>query len=87
MKTFQLVISSPNGNIFKGEAIALYLRGTNGDLAILHGHIPFITPIQAGNCRVIFADGTEKTAKTKSGLLTVNSDGVTLLSDSFIFHN
>lgn len=86
MKTFKLVVSSPDGNVFEGDVTAVYVRGADGDLAVLSGHIPFITPIQAGACRLILADGTKKTANTKGGLLTVNNDSVTLLSDSFIFN-
>lgn len=83
MKTFSLTVSSPDGNIFTGEIIQLNLRGANGDLAVMAGHIPFITPVQPGVCRILFEDGTENAGETAGGLLTVSNDGVTLLSDSF----
>lgn len=83
MKTFQLTVSSPDGNIFEGEIAQLILRGANGDLAVMAGHIPFITPVKPGACRIFTEDGRETVAKTAGGLLTVSNDGVTLLSDSF----
>ena len=45
MKTFKLIISSPEGNVFDGEATMLSLRGIEGELAVMAGHVPFITVI------------------------------------------
>jgi len=83
MATFNLTITSPDGNLFCGEAVQIILRGANGDLAILKGHIPFITSVQPCDCRIGLPDGSEKVGHTEGGLLTVSSDGVTLLSSSF----
>jgi len=83
MKTYPLTVSSPDGNLFKGDVEQLILRGTEGELAILAGHIPFMTAVKPGVCRIFLDDGTEKTAHTDGGLLSVASDAVTLLSESF----
>ena len=83
MATFQLTVSSPDGHLFQGDATALMVRGTEGDLAVLAGHIPFNTAEVACACRIQLPDGTERTGHTDGGLLTVNSDAVTLLSGSF----
>lgn len=83
MKTFTLTVSSPDGNVFKGEIAQLILRGAGGDLAVMAGHIPFVTPVKPGVCRIFAEDGSETVGKTAGGLLTVSNDGVTLLSDSF----
>ncbi|MCH5170212.1 MAG: F0F1 ATP synthase subunit epsilon [Oscillospiraceae bacterium] len=86
MNTFKLVISSPDGNRFDGEATGLYLRGSEGDLAILAGHIPFITPVVPCDCKVTTEDETEKIGHTDGGILTVSEDKVTLLSGSFVWN-
>ncbi len=83
MNTYRLIISSPDGTTFDGQASFLSLRGANGDLAVMAGHIPFITSVQSCECKVIFEDDTEKTGRTDGGLLTVDADKVTLLSGSF----
>ncbi len=83
MNTFSLIIASPDGNVFEGEVTALFVRGKGGDLAILKGHIPFITPVVACTCRFIDADGNEHKGQTDGGLLTVTADTVTFLSDTF----
>ena len=83
MNTFHLTISTPDGNLFDGAAAALFLRGAEGDLAILAGHIPFVTTVQVGNCRVELEDGSEKSGHTDGGILSVSHEGVTLLSGTF----
>ena len=83
MNTYKLTIATPDGNKFQGEVIGLFLRGAEGDLAILAGHMPFITSVQAGQCRIHLPDDDEKCATMDGGLLTVTADKVTLLSGSF----
>lgn len=83
MNTFNLTVATPDGNKFQGEVIGLFLRGAEGDLAILAGHMPFITSVQAGQCRIHLPDDDERSATLDGGLLTVTADKVTLLSGSF----
>ena len=83
MNTFTLTIASPDGNQFQGEVIGLFVRGAEGDLAILAGHMPFITSVQAGQCRLHLPDDEERSATLDGGLLTVSDKMVTLLSGSF----
>ncbi|HAB01296.1 MAG TPA: hypothetical protein DCE08_07610 [Ruminococcaceae bacterium] len=81
MKTFELKISSPDGDLFSGEAVNLSLRGTLGDLAVMAGHTPLMTAVKAGEFRVTLPDDTEKVGKTTGGLLTVSKERTTFLSD------
>ncbi|MBE7027552.1 MAG: F0F1 ATP synthase subunit epsilon [Ruminococcaceae bacterium] len=83
MRTFKLRISTPDGDLFSGEAVKITLRGAEGDLAILKDHIPFVTSVMPGKCVVTLSGGEEKEGKTDGGLLTVSKDIVTLLSGSF----
>ena len=85
MNTFKLTVSSPDGNKFQGDVVKLDVRGVEGDLAIMAGHIPFITSLVSAPCTIWFEDGEKKTANADGGLLTVNSNDVTLLSSSFEF--
>ena len=83
MNTFSLTISSPDGDIFKGDVAFLSLRGSEGDLAIMAGHTPFLTSVISGECKIVFPDDSEKCAILDGGLLTVSKDNVTLLSSGF----
>lgn len=83
MNTFFLIISSPDGDVFKGEAVFLSLRGSEGDLAIMAGHTPFLTSVMSSECKIVFPDDSERLALLDGGLLTVSKDNVTLLSSGF----
>ena len=85
MNTFKLTVSSPDGNRFCGEAVKLDVRGVEGDLAIMAGHVPFVTSLVKCPCIIWLEDGSKKTATANGGLLTVAPDSVTLLSGSFQF--
>lgn len=85
MNTFRLTVSSPDGNIFDGEITKLDVRGVEGELAVMAGHVPFVTSIIEAPCTLWFEDGTKKTATTLGGLLTVAADSVILISGSFKF--
>ncbi|HIY10092.1 MAG TPA: F0F1 ATP synthase subunit epsilon [Candidatus Anaerofilum excrementigallinarum] len=87
MKTFPLTIASPDGNLFDQPVVRLILRGTEGDLAVMAGHIPFITAVRPGDCRVDLEDGSEKLGRLDGGLLTVAEERVTLLSGSFVWQD
>ena len=83
MSTFMLKISSPEGDLFSNNVCAVFLRGTEGELAVMAGHIPFITSIVPCNCKIELEDGTTKVAKTNGGILNVSKDKVLFLSGSF----
>ena len=85
MNTFHLIISSPDGNLFEGDVYKLDVRGTEGALAIMAGHIPFVTSIVEAPVVIHQEDGTQKKATSKGGLLTVGKELVTLISGSFQF--
>lgn len=83
MKTFTLKISSPEGDLFCGEAVKLSLRASEGDLAVMAGHIPFISSVKPCDCKIELEDGSERVGTTDGGLLNVELDKVMLLSGSF----
>ena len=83
MNTFKLTVSSPDGHLFSGECEKLDVRGSEGELAVMAGHIPFVSSVVPCECKILFEDGEEKIAKTDGGILTVSSDKVLLLSGSF----
>ncbi len=85
MNTFHLIVSSPDGNLFEGDVVKLDVRGTEGDLAIMAGHIPFVTSIVEAPVVIHLEDESKKKAMAKGGLLTVGKDTVTLISGSFQF--
>ena len=85
MKTVLLNISSPDGKIFSGEVNGLVVRGVAGDLAVLAGHVPFITNVVPGKCIIELPDGSVKNGTTEGGLITVGKEDVTYLTAGVTF--
>lgn len=88
MKTFKLEIAAPDGMRYDGEAVQVSVRGIGGDLAILAGHIPFVTALAKGECRVYAGeDGKDiRRATCGGGMLTVSKDCVRILSSDFVWN-
>ena len=85
MKTYLLKISSPEGDLFSGEVIRFCVRGVEGDVAIMAGHIPFVTAVKACKCKIVLSSGEEKFAKTEGGMLSVFKDKTVFLTGSLQF--
>ena len=83
MRSFKLIVSTPRGNMFDEEVTMVSLRGTEGSLAIMAGHIPFITATRAGEVKIISAKKGEILALASEGLLTVTKEATTLLCGDF----
>lgn len=89
MKSFKLEIASPDGMKFDGEAVQLSVRGIGGDLAILAGHIPFVTALKNGECRVYTGEDGQniRHATCGGGVLTVSKECVRILSSDFVWQD
>lgn len=83
MKQFKLIISTPQGNVLQKDVSMISLRGTEGSLAIMANHIPFITTTKDGEIKIIDSEDNEILANASSGLLTVTKESVTLLTGTF----
>ena len=85
MKDYTLKISTPDGDAFSGSALSLSVRGTEGELGILAGHAPFVTAVVPCRCRLIEADGTERSFSCVAP--GGNSPEVSLLSSRISFES
>ena len=83
MKTFKLQIAAPDGMRFDGDAVQLSVRGIAGDLAVLAGHIPFVTALAEGDSRVYLEDGTVREGHTSGGMLMVSKECVRVMASDF----
>ncbi len=83
MKTYRLTVSTPDGDVFSGECVRLVVRGTEGELAVMAGHIPFVTSLVPSDCTITLEDESVISATVTGGLLTVGDKEVTLIAGSF----
>jgi F-type H+-transporting ATPase subunit epsilon len=87
MNTFKLQIAAPDGMRYDGDAVQISVRGIEGDLAVMAGHIPFVTALKSGECRVYTDEKTVRRASCSGGMLMVSKDCVRLLSSDFTWEN
>lgn len=84
MSTIHVDVVSAEESIFSGEAKFVALPGEAGELGIYPRHTPLITRIKAGSVRIEKADGSEEFVFVAGGILEVQPNCVTVLSDTAI---
>ena len=84
MSTILVDVVSAEESIFSGEARFVALPGEAGELGIYPRHTPLITRIRPGAVRIEKADGSEEFVFVAGGVLEVQPDHVTVLSDTAI---
>jgi len=84
MSTIHVDVVSAEELIFSGEATFVALPGEAGELGIYPRHTPLITRIRPGSVRIQTADGGEEFVFVAGGILEVQPDCVTVLSDTAV---
>jgi len=77
-------VVSAEESIFSGMAKFVALPGESGELGIMPGHTPLITRIKPGAVRIEKEDGNEEFVFVAGGILEVQPNHVTVLSDTAI---
>ena len=70
---------SPEQVLFEGEASQVITRTTDGDIAFLAGHSPFLGTLVAGETRVYLPDGSVRRFDIPGGFVEVSNDTVSIL--------
>lgn len=84
MSTIHVDVVSAEESIFSGEAKFVVLPGESGELGIYPRHTPLITRIKPGAVRIVKVDDSEEFVFVAGGLLEVQPNSVTVLSDTAI---
>ncbi len=84
MNTLQVNVVSAEEMVFSGRARFVALPGENGELGIYPRHTPLITRIKPGSVRIQMEDGREEFVFVAGGILEIQPDVVTVLSDTAI---
>jgi len=84
MNTIHVDVVSAEESIFSGEARFVALPGESGELGVYPRHTPLITLVKAGSVRIEMADGSEEFVFVAGGIIEVQPDRVTVLSDTAI---
>jgi F-type H+-transporting ATPase subunit epsilon len=84
MSLIKVDVVSAEQSLFDGEAKFVALPGESGELGVLPGHTPLITRIRPGTLKIVLADDSEETIFVAGGLLEIQPNHVTVLSDTAI---
>ncbi len=82
--TILVDVVSAEESIFSGEATFVALPGEAGELGIYPRHTPLITRIKPGSVRIQTVGGGEEFVFVAGGILEVQPNHVTVLSDTAI---
>ena len=84
MTTIKVDIVSAESEIFHGEAQLVVASGEMGELGIAPRHAPLITRLKPGQVRVVLEGGEEQFFYVSGGILEVQPQVVTILTDTAI---
>jgi F-type H+-transporting ATPase subunit epsilon len=79
----QVELVSPEAVMFSGPATQVLTRTTEGDIAFLEGHAPFIGALDVGEVQVWTPEGIIRVAAA-GGFVEVSNNTVTVLSDQAV---
>ena len=84
MSTIRCDIVSAEEEIYSGPVSMVVATGEMGELGIAPKHAPLITRLKAGQVRVILPNGEEQLFYVSGGILEVQPQVVTVLTDTAI---
>lgn len=73
-------VVSPEDVLFEGDATQVVTRTTEGDVAFLANHAPFLGTLVEAETRVYLADGSIQRFDLAGGFVEVSGDAVTILA-------
>ncbi|MEE9439688.1 MAG: ATP synthase F1 subunit epsilon [Saprospiraceae bacterium] len=75
----ELIVLTPEKEIFQGQIKSLKVPGTSGQFEILNGHAPIVSSLVTGPVRILVSDGSTKSFNITKGFVEVLRDEVSLL--------
>lgn len=78
-----LEIVTPDGRVFDDPVDSVVLPTTTGEVGILPGHIPLLTPLAAGELRITRSGAVESLA-CGTGFAEIDGDKVSVLAEQAI---
>lgn len=77
----EVELVSPERILFSGEAEMVVCRTTDGDIAFMANHAPFIGALGIGSVRIYANGAVVEQAAVHGGFVEVSNNRVTILSD------
>lgn len=75
----QLLVLTPEKELYKGEITSVKVPGTRGQFEILKGHAPIVSSLAKGTVRVLDAAGNKTEINIQKGFVEVLRNEVSIL--------
>ncbi|MFT6334829.1 MAG: F-type H+-transporting ATPase subunit epsilon [Halioglobus sp.] len=75
----ELIVLTPEKEIFQGSIESVKVPGTSGQFEILKGHAPIVSSLVTGAVRIITSTGDKETFNINKGFVEVLGEEVSLL--------
>ena len=79
--SFVVQLVSPERVLYEGDAEMVVCRTTDGEIAFLPGHVPFVGALGVAKVRIILPEKGELAVAVHGGFVEVSGHHVTVLSD------
>ena len=79
--TLHVQVVSPERVLYEGDAEMVVCRTSDGEIAFLPGHVPFLGALSIAKVRAILPGGADQVIAVHRGFVEVSHDDVTVLSD------
>jgi len=80
----QLVVLTPEKEVFKGEVSLIKLPGSNGAFEILENHAPIISSLEEGEVKIVPSNGKEIHLKISGGVVECKKNNIILLVEKLL---
>ena len=79
---FHVDVVAVEESVWSGDAEIVIAKTVEGELGILHGHMPLLGQLaEPSQVRIRQSSGEELTFEVTGGFLSVTADGVTVLAE------
>lgn len=83
MRNVPLEIVTPDRKVYSGDVSMVIVRGGDGDVGIMAGHIPLVTTVKTSAVRIFTKDNhQESRVAVSGGFLEVKPDHITILAEA-----
>ena len=81
MPSFHFELVSPERLLFQGEVESVIVPGQEGELTVMAGHAPLVTPLRAGLMLATRGDGRGEEFYVQGGLAEIGPRSLTILAE------
>ncbi|MBK8515112.1 MAG: ATP synthase F1 subunit epsilon [Saprospiraceae bacterium] len=74
-----LIVLTPEREIFQGQIKSIKVPGISGQFEILNNHAPIVAALGQGDVRILDNSGNKKIFKIKKGFIEVLKNDISLL--------